>query len=128
MILWGNGDRLMCSICNNLVSLEYFCHLIFLWIIEKQERSIKTSISVLLTMPKPLTVWITINCGSLTCITDLMDMGLGRLPELVMDRETWHAVIHGVAKSETWLSNWIELIFYFINKSSSIITHAHVNI
>ena len=33
------------------------------WIIEKQERSRKTSISALLTMPKPLTVWITINCG-----------------------------------------------------------------
>ena len=33
------------------------------WIIEKQENSRKTSISALLTMPKPLTVWITINCG-----------------------------------------------------------------
>ena len=34
-------------------------------------------------------------------ITDSMDMGLGRLRELVMDREAWHAVIHGVAKSWT---------------------------
>ena len=34
-------------------------------------------------------------------ITDLMDMGLGELRELVMDREAWHAVIHGVAKSQT---------------------------
>ena len=34
-------------------------------------------------------------------ITDLMDMGLGELQELVMDREAWHAVIHGVAKSWT---------------------------
>ena len=34
-------------------------------------------------------------------ITDLMDMGLGRLQELVMDREAWCAVIHGVAKSQT---------------------------
>ena len=34
-------------------------------------------------------------------ITDLMDMGLGRLRELVMDRETWCAVVHGVAKSRT---------------------------
>ena len=32
-------------------------------------------------------------------ITDLIDMGLGRLRELVMDREAWHAAIHGVAKS-----------------------------
>ena len=38
-------------------------------------------------------------------ITDLMDMGLGGLQELVMDREAWYAAIHGVAKSRTRLSN-----------------------
>ena len=42
-------------------------------------------------------------------ITDSMDMGLGGLRELVMDRETWHAVVHGVAKSWTRLSYWTEL-------------------
>jgi len=36
-------------------------------------------------------------------ITDLMDMGLGRLQELVMDREAWRAVVHGVAKCRTRL-------------------------
>jgi len=41
----------------------------------------------------------------LDCITDSMDMGLGGLRELVMDREAWRAVIHGVAKSRTQLSN-----------------------
>ena len=43
-------------------------------------------------------------------ITDLMDMGLGGLQELVMDREAWHAVVYGVTKSRTWLSDWTELM------------------
>ena len=42
-------------------------------------------------------------------ITDLRDMSLSKLRELVMDREAWHAAIHRVAKSRTRLSNWTEL-------------------
>ena len=48
--------------------------------------------------------------------TNSKDMGLGRLLQLVMDREAWRAAVHGVTKSWTWLSDWTEL-----NKHRSII-------
>ena len=45
-------------------------------------------------------------------ITDSMDMGLSRLRGLVTDREAWRAAVHGVTKSRTQLSNWMELNWY----------------
>ena len=48
-------------------------------------------------------------------ITDSMHMNLSELWELVMGREAWRAAIHGVAKSQTWLSDWTELNWKYLN-------------
>ena len=50
-------------------------------------------------------------------ITDSMDVSLGKLQELVMDREAWHTVVHGISKSRTRLSNQTELNLAFVAKT-----------
>ena len=49
--------------------------------------------------------------GCLDSITDSMDMQLAKFQEIVRDREAWHVVVHGVAKSWTWLSDWTTKIY-----------------
>ena len=57
-------------------------------------------------------------------ITDSMDMSLSELQDLVMDREAWHAAIHGVAKCHTGLSDWTELIW--TSPRSSPVLHSRI--
>ena len=96
------------------LKLQYFGHL--MWRVDSLEKTLMLGgIGSRRKSGRPRMRW-------LDGITDLMDVRLNELWEMVMDRESWRASIHGVTKNWTWLSDWTELNWTLIMKRTSFLS------